>query len=353
MAWGEFVKKLAIFGLLCLVIPVNIDKTNTKEERLLFEAYIKKYNKHYKNNTEEYHTRLRHFRNALENIDKLNSQHGKGDHAMYGLNEFSDLSPEEFSKRHLRKVSAEKIRSHSHTRRKPSADETTSKPLLKLPAGILPDKVDWRTKGVVTPVRNQKLCGACWAFCTIETMESMLAIKNGTLLSLSVQEVIDCAGYGNQGCNGGDICSLAQWLKDNKIKVTKEKIYPLTLQDGTCKIQKAVSGVQVSDYSCSSLVRNEDEMRRLLAFHGPLAVAVNALTWQFYVGGVVQFHCSGDPFELNHAVQIVGYDMTAPTPHYIVRNSWGPAWGDKGYVKIAIGDNVCGIANDVISLDVT
>lgn len=91
-----------------------------------------------------------------------------------------------------------------------------------------------------------------------------------------------------------------------------------------------------------SLVGNENDILRLLAYHGPVAVAVNALTWQYYIGGVIQFHCSGGPYDINHAVQIVGYDRTAPTPHYIVRNSWGTAFGNKGYLYLAIGSNVCG-----------
>lgn len=89
-----------------------------------------------------------------------------------------------------------------------------------------------------------------------------------------------------------------------------------------------------------------------LANHGPVAVAVNAINWQFYLGGVIQFHCSGSPENLNHAVQIVGYDQTASVPHYIIRNSWGVEFGDKGYIYIAIGKNICGIANEISSLDV-
>lgn len=92
----------------------------------------------------------------------------------------------------------------------------------------------------------------------------------------------------------------------------------------------------------SSLVGDEDTLLALLAFHGPVAVAVNALSWQYYLGGVIQFHCDGSPQNLNHAVQIIGYDLTAEIPHYIVRNSWGTAFGDKGYLYLAYGKNMCG-----------
>lgn len=93
---------------------------------------------------------------------------------------------------------------------------------------------------------------------------------------------------------------------------------------------------------CSSFVDAEDELLTSLATHGPVAAAVNAISWQNYLGGVIQYHCDGSYNSLNHAVQIVGYDLSAGIPHYIVRNSWGPTFGDKGYIYIAIGGNLCG-----------
>lgn len=86
----------------------------------------------------------------------------------------------------------------------------------------------------------------------------------------------------------------------------------------------------------------EEELLNSIATHGPVAAAVNALSWQNYLGGVIQFHCDGAFSNLNHAVQIVGYDNSAPTPYYIVRNSWGTFFGDMGYLYIAIGNNMCG-----------
>lgn len=93
---------------------------------------------------------------------------------------------------------------------------------------------------------------------------------------------------------------------------------------------------------CCSLVGEEDTILSLLAFHGPVTVAVNALSWQYYLGGIIQYNCDGSPLNLNHAVQIVGYDLTAEIPHYIVRNSWGTSFGDKGYLYLSINNNICG-----------
>lgn len=88
-------------------------------------------------------------------------------------------------------------------------------------------------------------------------------------------------------------------------------------------------------------------MLQLLAYYGPVTVAVNAMLWQHYLGGIIQYHCDGSINNLNHAVIIVGYDRTGPVPYYIVQNSWGSEYGDNGYVKIEYGNNVCGIANQV------
>lgn len=91
-------------------------------------------------------------------------------------------------------------------------------------------------------------------------------------------------------------------------------------------------------------------MLAFLAFKGPLIAAVNALPWKQYVGGVIKRDCNGPA---DHAVQIVGYDLGGQEePHFIVRNSWGSGFGHRGYAKIAIGGNVCGIAEEVSSLTV-
>lgn len=98
------------------------------------------------------------------------------------------------------------------------------------------------------------------------------------------------------------------------------------------------------------MVDHEDYLLEALAKVGPAAAAVNAILWQNYLGGVIQYNCDGSVELLNHAVQIVGYDLTAEIPHYIVRNSWGPQFGDNGYLYIAIGKNLCGIANEVSTI---
>lgn len=199
-------------------------------------------------------------------------------YAEWGLTQFSDLSPEEFKAKYLRPDIHERIKNrekhhgnhpdphhhhHYHGRHgikvsddgfKDNLIVTRKRRALSFP-GDLPDKVDWRTKGVITPVLHQKSCGACWAFSTVETVESMRAIQTGKLETLSVQYVIDCATNGNLGCNGGDTCGALGWMEATKLVPAKQ--YPLTLEDAKCRLQSSNTGVQInSNYTCDRLVIN-------------------------------------------------------------------------------------------------
>lgn len=102
---------------------------------------------------------------------------------------------------------------------------------------------------------------------------------------------------------------------------------------------------EYTNRACSSFVNAESDLLTLLVTHGPVAAAVNAMSWQNYLGGIIQYHCDGSYNSLNHVVQIVGYDMAARIPHYIIKNSWGSTFGNKGYIYIAIGKNLCGKIN--------
>lgn len=96
-----------------------------------------------------------------------------------------------------------------------------------------------------------------------------------------------------------------------------------------------------------SFIDDEIKLLEIIANYGPVAAAVNALPWQHYVSGIIQNDCSGDVKQLNHAVQIVGFDRSGSVPHYIIQNSWGSDFGENGYMRIAFGKNICGIASQV------
>lgn len=114
----------------------------------------------------------------------------------------------------------------------------------------LPLKIDWREFGIITDVNNQKFCGACWAFTVIENIEAMYALKSGNLSHFSVQEMIDCARYNNDGCNGGDMCRLLRWLKDGHIPIQTDSEYPLILETKDCKLNRTAAGLHISKFIC-------------------------------------------------------------------------------------------------------
>lgn len=111
--------------------------------------------------------------------------------AYFGATEYSDLSEDEFLKLALRKDISNRAERHRIDRFMRQKNYSPEGNLIRYERAIrIPPRLDWRTKGVVTPVKSQGNCGACWAYSTVECIESMIAIKNHTLTSYSVQEVI-------------------------------------------------------------------------------------------------------------------------------------------------------------------
>ncbi|KAJ7326862.1 hypothetical protein JRQ81_016621 [Phrynocephalus forsythii] len=272
-------------------------------------------------------------RESIKRIKNLNS-FSSGDNitAVYGINQFSHLCPEEFKAIYLQAISS-KVPKYNQKGRL----EGTAKPL--------PAKFDWRDKKVVTQVRNQETCGGCWAFSVVGGIESAYAIKRNVLEELSVQQVIDCS-YNNVGCQGGSTVAALSWLNQTRVKLVRDAEYLFKAETGLCHyFSRSDFGVSITDYAAYNLSGQEGKMMKMLLQWGPLAVVVDAVSWQDYLGGIIQHHCSSG--EANHAVIITGYDTTGSIPYWIVRNSWGRTWGIDGYAHIKIGSNICGIADEV------
>lgn len=353
---------LSLALVLILLVPVSIrahiheassdinpirEVTDTdvgQEEHAHFAHFVNKFNKKYSG--EEEHARR--FSIFKKNLQKALRHQNLDRDAVHGITKFSDLTEEEFQRQYL-----------GFNRPPRSILPRTSPPAPILPTDDLPSDFDWRELGAVTPVKNQGACGSCWTFSTTGAMEGANFMRTGKLISLSEQQLVDCdhecdasePDECDSGCNGGLMTTAYQYaLKAGGLQ--REEDYPYTGIDGSCKFDKTKVAAMVANFSSVSI--DEAQIAANLVKNGPLAVGINAAFMQTYVGGVsCPYICNKQT--LDHGVLLVGYGAAgyAPgrfkeKPFWIIKNSWGPDWGEGGYYKLCRGHNVCGI-NTMVS----
>lgn len=282
-----------------------------------FMEYIVKWGKSYAT-SEEYKLRASLYKlkdSAIEafNLDSDNTH-------LVGHNLFSDRTNDEM------KV----MNGYKH-------EEATK--ISELPEVDIPKTIDWRTKGAVTPVKNQGQCGSCWAFSATGSLEAAYFLKHGTLKSFSEQQLVDCAGgkWGNYGCGGGLMDSAFKYIESYPLE--EESDYSYTAVDGTCKATKPkeeANIVSFTDVPAGSV----SQMKAALQL-STVSVAIEAdqFAFQAYTSGVITTGCG---LSLDHGVLAVGYGTLDGIDYFLVKNSWGASWGDHGYVRIGT-NNVCGI----------
>jgi len=230
----------------------------------------------------------------------------------------------------------------------------SSATFTRLPEHIkAPDSVDWRKEGAVTPVKNQGQCGSCWAFSTTGSLEGAHFRLTNKLVSLSEQQLVDCsAKFHNDGCNGGLMDNAFDYIKSIGGLDTEEE-YPYHAKQAKCHFNKAHVAATCTGY-VDVKSGDEDALRDAVATVGPVSIAIDATEDKFmlYKDGVfVDDGCSNGDEDLDHGVLVVGYGNDATTmkgdsmDYWIVKNSWGPEWGEAGYIRMARNlKNMCGVA---------
>ncbi|XP_045457968.1 chymomexicain-like [Melitaea cinxia] len=295
-----------------------IVKYSLEDARAHFEEFIKTYNKEY----DEVEKAVR-YEIFVKNLDKINKYNENSNHTEFGITQFADLTPEEFVARHTGYKIGD-LDGYCTS----SEDDLDLKPVQ------VPEEFDWRSQGKVSPVKNQHDCGSCWAFSTTGNVESAYAIKTGQMLSLSEQQLIDCDKQ-STGCTSGLPAYAIKYLQQNG--AMSEDSYPYENSQGQCRFDEQKVQVQVK--GCASIQASEDQLLEKLVQIGPLSITVDSTEVQSYKGGIMTGdYCRG--YQVNHAVLLVGYGKGEDgTPYWLIKNSWGEGWGDKGYFKIHRGVN--------------
>ncbi|CAG2229853.1 CTSL [Mytilus edulis] len=191
-----------------------------------WELYKKSYNKIYADNNEEIQRRVI-WEDNVRFIEHHNMAADRGEHTYWlGINHFADMSEKEVT---------QKMKGY-----KMSRDVIKDGSSYLPPNNVqVPDEVDWRQKGYVTPVKDQGQCGSCWSFSSTGALEGQHFRKTGQLVSLSEQNLVDCTFKyaqaqpclyilsikGSAGCNGGLCSGAAQYVKDNN-GIDAESFYP-------------------------------------------------------------------------------------------------------------------------------
>jgi len=187
-------------------------------------------------------------------------------------------------------------------------------------------------------VKNQGQCGSCWSFSTTGNIEGQWAIAGNSLVSLSEQELVSCDTLCS-GCNGGLMDDAFDWLVETQGGgITLEADYPYVSGGGY--VPPCQGGQSPAAYISGhqDVAHDEGSMAAFVAQSGPLSIAVDATSWQSYGGGVMT-DCQAT--QVDHGVLIVGFDTSASPPFWIIKNSWGPGWGESGYIRIMYGANEC------------
>lgn len=249
-----------------------------------------------------------------------------------GINKFSDLTKDEISEMFpsMKEINIPKKR------------VLTNKILKSYPSSI-----DWRKKNAVTGLKDQGMCGSCYAIAPIELLEGYEAIITKQLREFSVQEVLECVS--KTGCNGGlPLEQLNIVLRRNYACLESE--YPLTGGLSTCNVSLCETKVQLHNLTDVEFYETENDLMDAIQTK-PIVVGLNIMPIYSYTGGIFNSTCDS---QVNHVALLVGYGTEDGVDYWIIKNTLGPHYGEEGYIRIKrfASDRygLCGLAHQSMGL---
>uniref|UniRef100_A0AC35U8H3 Pept_C1 domain-containing protein n=1 Tax=Rhabditophanes sp. KR3021 TaxID=114890 RepID=A0AC35U8H3_9BILA len=327
-----FISKIVLVAFMATAISGDLAATNaTKND---WQRYKTDFQKDYSTPVSDESRQLQFSKNLNEM--KLNNELYKSGLVSFNqeINEFSDWTPQEID--NLLGFKADVLLS------------ATNNTIWKAPVkDNYPPHHDWRSKGYVTPVKNQGRCGSCYIFSVIGAIEGSNRKKTERLVSLSEQNMLDCGPAFT--CSGGNPMMVYELAKKG---INSDKKYPYSGVKSKCRFDKNDIAGKVSGFN-SIKFGDEAALKSAIFLQGPIAIGMDAKHASFmgYKSGIWSDpKCQSGVTKLNHAVLVVGYgtDPKTKKDYYICKNSFGTRWGEQGYFKMERNNgNKCGQASIV------
>jgi len=310
--------------LACSVLSAEAWLFKDSQYAKLFTTFLTKFKKAY--SVSKFASRLMQFKKNLDRITSVNSLKRR---FKLGVNEYSDLTAAEFSKRLGARFPTDEASSfvEAEAYKEMSAEQLDA---------AFTSGFDWSTKNVLLDPRHQGSCGSCYAFAAVSTIEAAVAIAGGNKEYISVQRFICAKTHSCMGCAGG--WSTCVFKHAQKTGYFIDAAAPYLNKDDVCGGASDLAPLgKIHGYK--SIRGNSAAYIQALNIN-PLWVTVNASPLQLYKSGIVDSNCST---VVNHAVVLMGYGTDSGTAYYKIRNSWGKDWGENGNFRIASSGNMCGI----------
>lgn len=199
---------------------------------------------------------------------------------------------------------------------------------------------DWRDrhgKNWMSPIKNQSTCGSCWAFALIGTFESYVNLYYNQLLNydLSEQEVLSCSGAGN--CvYGGYIDDAYNYIKSSGAIL--ESCFPYLAADAPCSTECVNPNDRLFFEQFQSVAKNEGSIKTAL-FKSPISFDISPWRHSLVLVGYKQIQGGENYFtsgSMHHTITLSSDDPLVGQTAWLLKNSWGPSWGDNGYGYVAM-----------------